>query len=157
MGIALRCDCVTRRKMWLAEAFEVPNAMVNDVDVEHEKGYGLLPIDLSMWSSSILAAAERRRRLGLHIQSSFALEKDLYEIVHELGGGGSWRQTMRRGPVYEMADRPGARSGTQILGTWIRPMAWPEIRSTSAPTAWRRSFLSVCLQLVRGVSASSFR
>ena len=72
--------------MRLTEAPEMPIAMVNDVDAGHEKGCGLLPIDLSMWSSSIPAAEERHPvAIGLRIQSSFASEKRSLRDRPQLG------------------------------------------------------------------------
>ena len=61
--------------MWLAEAFEVPNAMVTDVDAEQGNGCGLLPIYLSLWLHSI-PAAEGRQPVAIELRSwpPFALE-----------------------------------------------------------------------------------
>ena len=60
-------------------------AMVYDMGAEHEKGCGLLPIDLGLWSRSIPASEEKQpAETGLHIRSSSALEKDLHEIGRNL-------------------------------------------------------------------------
>ena len=59
--------------------------MVNVKGAEHGKGCGLLPFDLGLRSSSIPASEVRQPvAIGLHIRSSAALEKDLFEIIDNL-------------------------------------------------------------------------
>ena len=68
-------NSVTRGKMWLAEAFEVANAMVNDVDAEHGTGCGLLSIYLSLWLNSVPTVEERQLvAIELRSWSPFSLE-----------------------------------------------------------------------------------
>ena len=72
---------VTRGKMWPVEAFEVLIAMVKDVGTEHEKGCGLLRIDLGLW---LEFHSRSRGKATCGDRSASAWEEDLYEFVHNL-------------------------------------------------------------------------
>ena len=114
-------------------------------DGQYEKGCGLLPIDLGcgrvpfpqprkgdLWR---LGSTSSRRLLWRKIERSLRDRS-------QLGGGGSWRQTKRWGWCHCVDSArdgrpPDVRCDIQILGTGIRPMAWP------------RSVRRVCLRLGR--------
>ena len=131
-------NCVTRGKMWPAEAFEVPNAIFNTRKVAvcspltwavvefHSRNRG--KATSGDWAPRPVAVCFKER------------SKDLYEIVHNLVeaglGGKRWGwchcvDSARDGRP------PDVRGVIQILGTGIRPMAWP------------RSVRRVCLRLGR--------